>query len=47
MKDITISGKRIKTELRWLIISLAIAFVFNIYSIIKYKTSLAELFTSL
>ena len=47
MKDITISGKRIKTELRWLIISLIISFVLNIISIIVYKTSLAELFTSL
>ncbi|MFC2098193.1 hypothetical protein ACFLSP_00475 [Bacteroidota bacterium] len=47
MKDITIPGKRIRTELRWLLISLAFAFVLNIYSIIKYKTSLVELITSL
>ena len=47
MKDITISGKRIRTELRWLLGCFIAAIVFNVYAIIRYKTSWAEFFTSL
>ena len=47
MKDLTISGKRIRMELSWLLVSLALAFVLNIYSIVKFKTSWTELITSL
>ena len=46
MKDITISGKRIRTELRWLLVCFVAAVVFNMYAIIRYKTSWAEFFTS-
>jgi hypothetical protein len=47
MKDVSISGRRIRTELRWLAISFALAILFNIYSVIKFKTPLYELVTSL
>ncbi len=47
MKDITISGKRIRTELKWLMACFIAAIIFNIYSIIRYKTSWSEFFTSL
>ena len=47
MKDITISAKRIRTELRWLLLGFVLAIVLNIYSIIKFKTSWSELVSSL
>ena len=47
MKDITIPGKRIRTELKWLMACFIAAIIFNIYSIIRYKTSWSEFFTSL
>ncbi len=47
MKDITISGKRIRTEMRWLLGCFMAAIIFNVYSIIRFKTSWAEFFTSL
>ncbi len=47
MKDITISGKRIKTELIWLMGCFVAALIFNVYAIIRYQTSWAEFFTSL
>jgi hypothetical protein len=47
MKDVSISGRRIRTELRWLAIGFALAILFNVYSIVKYKTPLHELITSL
>ena len=47
MKDITISGKRIRTELKWLLGSIIAALIFNVYAIIRYQTSWAEFFSSL
>jgi len=47
MKDITIPGKRIRTELKWLMACIIAAIIFNIYSIIRYKTSWSEFFSSL
>jgi hypothetical protein len=47
MKDIIIPAKRIRTEIRWLLASLALAFILNIYSIIKFGSSWTELVTSL
>ena len=47
MKDITISGKRIRTELKWLMGCFIAAIIFNVYSIIRYQTSWAEFFTTL
>ena len=46
MKDITIPGKRIRTELLWLLGCFIAALVFNVYAIIRYKTSWAEFLTS-
>ena len=47
MKDITIPGKRIRTELKWLMGCFIAAIIFNVYSIIRYQTSWAEFFTTL
>jgi len=47
MKDITITAKRIRIELKWLLLSLGMAIILNIYSIIKYNASWGELITSL
>ncbi len=47
MKDITITGKRIRTELLWLIGCFIAALIFNVYSIIRYWTTWTEVFTSL
>ena len=47
MKDISISGKRIRTELKWLLGCFVAAIIFNVYAIIRYQTSWAEFFTSL
>lgn len=47
MKDITISGKRIRTELKWLLGCFVAAIIFNLYAIILYQTSWAEFFSSL
>jgi hypothetical protein len=47
MKDISISGKRIRSELKWLLGCLIAAIIFNVYSIIRYQTSWAEFFTSI
>ena len=46
MKDLTIKGKVIKQELMFLLISLVLGFVLNIYSIIKYNTEWKELITT-
>jgi len=46
MKDITISGKRIRTELKWLLGCFVAAIIFNAYAIIRYQTSWAEFFSS-
>ena len=47
MKDITISGKRIRTEIKWLLISFIAAFILNVYSIVRFGTSWIEVITSL
>ena len=47
MKDITISGNRIRTELKWLLGCFAAAVIFNVFAIIRYQTSWAEFFTTL
>ena len=47
MKDITISGKRIRTEIKWLLISFAAAIILNVFSIIKFGTYWTEAITSL
>lgn len=47
MKDIVIPSKRVKKELIILVVSLIAALILNIFSIIKYETSWAELFSQL
>ena len=47
MKDIVIPGKRIKQELRILAITIGIAVVLNLFSIIKFKTNWVELVSQL
>ena len=47
MKDIQISGTRIKREIIWLLGSLLVSIIFNIYSIIKYNTAWKEMITQL
>lgn len=47
MKDITIFGKWIRTELKWLLGCFVAAIIFNVYAIIRYQTSWAEFFTTL
>ncbi|MDR3250385.1 MAG: hypothetical protein LBT42_01790 [Tannerella sp.] len=47
MKDITISVKRQKTELKWLLASFCTAFLLNILSIIMYATSWDESYSQL
>ncbi len=47
MRDIKIPGERIRTELRWLGFSFLLAVVLNIYSMVRYKSSWTEIFTSL
>jgi hypothetical protein len=47
MKDIKIPEKRIRIELKWLLAGFVLGFLLNAYSIIKFRTSWTELFTSL
>lgn len=47
MKDITITVKRQKTEILYLIISFVLAFCLNILGIVIYKTEWQELYTQL
>ncbi|MFW6371312.1 MAG: hypothetical protein ACOC10_08930 [Bacteroidota bacterium] len=47
MKDIVITGKRIKTELIYLLVSFIIGIGLNIYAIVKYNTHWKELVTQL
>ena len=43
MKDVIITGKKIKKELIILLISFVAAFLLNIYAISKYETDWAEM----
>ena len=43
MKDITITGSRIKKEIIIVVVSLLAAIILNIYSISKFKTDWSEL----
>ena len=47
MKDILITRKRQKTELKIWLICLGVSFVLNIYAIIAYEGQWTELFTSI
>jgi hypothetical protein len=47
MKDTIIKGSVKRRELIYFIISLTIAFILNIYSIIRYDTEWIEIFSSL
>ena len=47
MKDIIIPSKTVRKEMIILAVSLAAALILNIYSIIKYETDWAELFSQL
>jgi hypothetical protein len=47
MKDLHISAKRQKSELKWLAGCFSVAFLLNILSIIMYKTLWSEIFTQL
>ena len=47
MKDIQIPGTRIRRELIWLLVSLLLSVIFNIYSIVKFNTAWKELITQL
>jgi len=45
MKEIIITPKRIKTEIRELIACFFAAFMLNVFAIIYYETSWSELYT--
>lgn len=47
MKDIIVSGKRIKTELYTLLACFVVANLLNVYAIFAYNTYLWELFSVL
>lgn len=47
MKDIVITHKSLKKEIYIFLSCFAISFMINMYSIIKYKTPLYELFTQI
>jgi hypothetical protein len=47
MKDLVISVKRQKAELRWLAGCFCLAFLLNILSVVIYKTSWSEIFSQL
>jgi hypothetical protein len=47
MKDVNISVKRQKIELKWLLGCFCLAFLLNITAIIIYKTAWNEVFTQL
>ncbi|MDR1380835.1 MAG: hypothetical protein LBJ47_05075 [Tannerella sp.] len=47
MKDLNISAKRQKAELKWIAGCFGAAFLLNVISIIAYKTSWSEVFTQL
>ena len=47
MKDIKIPGNRIRIEFKWFLFSLALSFLLNAYSIVKYRSPWTELITSL
>lgn len=46
MKDIIITGRRIKTELLWLVVSFVIANLFNAWAIWEYNAPAVEMVTS-
>jgi hypothetical protein len=47
MKDIKITGKRVKTEIIYLCTSLCLAILLNIHAINKFDSPWSELFTQL
>lgn len=47
MKDIVVTHKRLKKERYIFLTCFSIAFMINMYSIIKFKTSMYELFTQI
>ncbi|HBT85814.1 MAG TPA: hypothetical protein DEB12_07905 [Porphyromonadaceae bacterium] len=47
MKELVISSKRLKKEVLIFVISFAIAFITNIFAIIKFKTPWYEIFTQI
>ncbi|MDX9748156.1 MAG: hypothetical protein RBT57_06610 [Paludibacter sp.] len=47
MKEIRITPKQQKRELRTFLICLLIAFISNVYAIIKYQSPATELYSSL
>jgi ABC-type protease/lipase transport system fused ATPase/permease subunit len=47
MKDITITGKRVRYELTSLLVCFIISFILNIGAIIFYKSPWTEIFTSI
>lgn len=47
MKDIVITGAKIRRELWWLLAAFIIANLMNIYAIAVYETEWKELFTTL
>ena len=47
MKDITISARRQKHELKTWLVCFAIAFALNVYAVIAYESPATELLTSL
>lgn len=47
MKDLTISGARIRRELRWFLAAFVLANLMNVYAIIAYQTAWKELITTI
>jgi uncharacterized integral membrane protein len=47
MKDLTISKKRIKTEIKVWLVSFCFAVLVNVFAILNYKTNWTEIFSQL
>lgn len=47
MKDITITGRRVKSETLWLAACFVVAFLINVYAVISYRRPAIELFSQL
>jgi phosphotransferase system glucose/maltose/N-acetylglucosamine-specific IIC component len=47
MKDITITGKRIKTEIIFVIVSFCLAVLLNVHAITKFNSPWSELFSEI
>ena len=47
MRDLLITSKQQKTEIRWFVASFSMAFLLNVFAISYYKTAWRELYSQL